>query len=245
MFGLDRDAIRELMEPGTPNTSGDSFMPANDPRDGIVGKPFAAYPYDPGRAMAEWAGAGWMRAADGRVVDQSEQQVQVELRSMPTESKQVAAIASGWRSFGIDTREYITPPALTQDRESRSRFPAMEARGRGAAEDVFVSFDGRERATPENRWAGVNKGQYANPVLDRMIDTLYTSIDATERGRLMREMGGILAADLPAIPLYWATQFLALRTVVRGPIYEDYPLVRDPGGTAISRNAHLWDRAER
>jgi ABC-type transport system substrate-binding protein len=116
----------------------------------------------------------------------------------------------------------------------------MIIRARSSGEGVFAAFDSRFHATAQNRYAGANMGHYTNTELDRLIDTLYGAIDERQQGLILKEMGEILAADLPSLPIYFRTNFAAVRKGVQA-LAEDYANTRDTG--AMSRHAHLWDRA--
>jgi ABC-type transport system substrate-binding protein len=242
-YGLDREALRELVLPGFANTDGDSFVGPTDPRAAIVGRPFARYPFDPNRAVQELASAGWRPGLDGRVRNAAGEPVQVEVRANgPADAKESSVLADAWRRLGLDIIEF-TPGAAGRDNEFKSKFPGLELRARGQSEGVFISFDSRDGAYASNRWLGNNNAHYANPSLDRFIDVLHGTLDRMERGVIMKEMGEIIADDLPAIALYYRVTFMAVRNTVGGPLYEDYPNTSEAAGTgAISRSAHLWER---
>lgn len=243
LFGFDRDALREFLFPGFPGTSGDTFMPQNDPRDRIVGRPFARYPYDVARATQELADGGWRRAPDGRVLNATGEPVQIEVRGTPTDAKEVALVAENWRRLGLDIKEEIQPLSVQRDNEAKAKFPGLETRARASGDQIFPSFDGRLHSLAENRWTGANSGHYANPALDRLIDQLYGSIDEREQGLILREMGELLATDLPALPMYYRTVFAVVARGVRA-LTDDYVGTRGPGEGpgVLSRNAHLWGR---
>jgi len=242
LLGLDRPAIRELVHPDIPEADTDSFLPMNDSRNSVVGQPFAAYRHDPNRALETWAEAGWVRAPDGRIVNRAGQTPQVEIRGTEQEARQIAAAAAGWRQLGLETREAVTPPALSRNNEWKATFPAMESRGRGAAETIFSSFDGREAALPENNWAGANNAHYSNSVLDSLVDEMYSSLDSGRRTLKMREAGQILADDLPAIPMYYGMMFMFVRNTMNRVPAHDFEHMGDSSGSSMSRSAHVWER---
>ncbi|MBM2809884.1 MAG: hypothetical protein HW416_643 [Chloroflexi bacterium] len=242
LFGFDRDALREFMLPGQPDTSADTFMTANDSRAAIAGQPFARYPFDPARAQQELADAGWRRAADGRVLDLAGTPVQFELRAGAAYGSALPIIAADWRRLGLEVTEYITPPQLGSDPEQQASFPALDVRARSAGEGIFPSFDSRESATAQNRFRGGNYSHYANPALDRLIDKLYGTLDPRERGLIVRDMGELMASELFALPVYWGISFLHVRRTLRGNLEEDFPHTSDTSGGAVARNAHLWER---
>jgi len=238
LYAVDRDAIRESMLPGFPNTSGDSFMLVQDPRAKLAGQPFARYPYDPARAVESFAAGGWRQTGDGRLVDREGRRVEIEVRgALDTWSREVSLVADAWRRMGIDASETV-PARAARDNEYVSVFPGIVIRARGAGETFLDAFDGRAQATAENRWAGGNNGHYANQALDSILDAIAATLDEQRQGQLLREAGEIMAEDLPMMPLYYRTTFAAVRKGVRA-LTDDFSAGGEVGGMA--RNAHLWD----
>ncbi|MBM2810323.1 MAG: hypothetical protein HW416_1082 [Chloroflexi bacterium] len=176
LYGLDREGLRELVLPGVPYTNADTFMPEPDPRMPIVGQPFARYPFDQRRAIQEFDAGGWRRAADGRLMNAAGQQVQLELRGNQPDMTEIAFEAAGFRQLGIDVTEYIPSEAVSRSSEFKAKFPALETTARSTGDEIFIVFDSRLWATPENRWEGSNRLHYANPALDRLIDGLASTI---------------------------------------------------------------------
>jgi peptide/nickel transport system substrate-binding protein len=52
---------------------------------------------------------------------------------------------------------------------------------------------------------GFNRGHYANPEVDRLIDRAARALDANERRRLYREAQRVIAEDAPYISLWYRT----------------------------------------
>ncbi|MBM2812271.1 MAG: hypothetical protein HW416_3030, partial [Chloroflexi bacterium] len=131
LHAMDRDAIREFVHPGFPDTSGDTFVRKNDARSAVVGEPFARYRYDKTRAAQLFAEGGWTRSADGPLMGVDGRPVQIETRGgNQTWVKEVALIADYWRQMGIDAQELVPTPALSRDNEFSSTFPGVVIRAR-------------------------------------------------------------------------------------------------------------------
>lgn len=60
---------------------------------------------------------------------------------------------------------------------------------------------------------GIN---YCSSTLDPMLAQAAASTDQVERGRLYQEIGDIWSEDIPTLPLYWDTVFLASRDGIEG-----------------------------
>lgn len=238
LLGIDRDAIRIAVAPGFEDTDAETFMPKSDPRGPLVGRPFARYRYDPAAATRELADGGWRRGADGRALNAAGQTVQLSLRTTLGNETELSAVASNWRDLGIEVVEDITPPALARDNEYAAKFPNLEITAQGSGESSLNRFDGRLLPTSQNRFSGSNGGSYVNPAYDRLIDQLYSSLREQEQATFLREAAELLAAELPALPMYFTVNTVVALKHVRG--FDDFGGSRGPGQTA--RNAHLWDR---
>jgi peptide/nickel transport system substrate-binding protein len=239
LHAIDRDAIRDFVHPGFPDTSGDTFVKKNDSRSAQVGEPFARYTYDRTRAAQLFAEGGWVRNGDGPLVSADGRQVQIETRGgNQTWTKEVALIADFWRQVGIDAQELVPTPALSRDNEFSATFPGIVIRARGSADGMLVSFDGRLQATQQNRWQGANYAHYANPRLDSLINGLEATVDPKENGLVLRDVGQLFEADLPALPIYFRTAYAAMRKNVKA-LTDDYQ--GQVGDGDMARNAHRWE----
>lgn len=238
--GIDLDALREVQVLGLPETRADSFLREHDPFTPVVGKPFVRYRYDRTRASEELAAGGWRRGPSGQLVNQAGEPIQVDLRASPGgKVKDNEIIASYWRPLGIEVIEEVIPAALAMNQEYRATFPGLINSNKGPDIGIFQnSFHTRTHATPQNNFRGTNYNGYSNPVADQLIDKLFGSIDPREQGLIGKELGEILAVDLPLLPLYFGVDFGLVMKGVRA--LDDFASSRGAGLT--SRHAHLWDR---
>lgn len=236
-FALDRKTLGEAMVPGATANIVTSFMDPTDRRAATVGEPFARYQFDPARSFQELAAAGWQRGADGRLTNQSGERVRLMVRATVggNTEKEVAIISQFWRELGIEVGEEILPESQARDLEVRAKFSAFEVTAVSAGDTTLGRWDSRIAPTPEGRYVGNNRGSYISPTLDRIIDTIKSTLDEREQARLLKEGGEIIATDLPAMPLYHGVDAAVVRKGVRA-------LVDDFGGGELARNAHLWER---
>lgn len=240
LYGVDREALREFLFPGIPGTSADTFMLDADPRRTVVGEPFSRYPYDPARTAAELAGAGWGAGPDRRLLGPDGKAVQLEIRAPQVNQPELGAVAADWRRLGVDVTEWLMTPQQARDNEYTAHFPSFLGRSRGTADSIFPNFDGRTHSTAANRWSGANHGHYANPELDRLIDAVNGTLDPSHQAAILQQMAEIMAADLPALPMYFRISFAA---VVRGvSALDDYPGSGTTGPGLMSRSVVHWDR---
>lgn len=235
---VDNDSLRAVVVPGFPDTESDTFMLKADPRASVVGRPFARFKYDAAAGLREFADAGWRRAADGRLLNAAGEQVRLHLRvALSDIITDLSVVARGWRELGFDVTEDVTPAALRRDNEHNVKFPGMEITAQGP--QFWRRFDSRQRPTPENRYAGNNGGSYVHPAFDRLIDRIETTLDDTESALILKEMGELMAADLPALPMYFSIRTVVILRHVRG-LDDIYGAPGQLGTTA--KNAYQWDR---
>ncbi|MBM2811818.1 MAG: Peptide transporter substrate-binding protein, partial [Chloroflexi bacterium] len=129
----------------------------------------------------------------------------------PPYEKETSIVADYWRQIGAIPNQQVLSPALNRDTEYRAKSPAFETADRGSGDGILPTFDGRLHSLPENRWLGSNVAHFASVQLDGLIDRLYGTIDEREQGRALKEIGDLLADELPALPLYYRTSFAAVR----------------------------------
>ncbi len=159
------------------------------------------------------------------------------LRADATYARDLAIVGQYWRDLGIQVAEVAVPDAA--EREFRATFPAFEETANNRREGVLVKFISSEHATVQNRYAGNNTSHYSNPRVDELFGTLTRTPDQRAQLPLLRELGEILATDLPLFPSYFSVTQAAVRAGTRA-LVDDFAGSDDIGTAA--RNAHLWDR---
>ena len=65
-------------------------------------------------------------------------------------------------------------------------------------EEYFLFFD--SRMVPP---AGNNRGAYANPEMDRLLESAEVTLDSDRRQAIFSEVQKLAARDLPYVPLWW------------------------------------------
>lgn len=239
LMAIDRETLGETLLPGVPYTTANSYLPDSDPRTAAVGRIFDRYRYNPTAAAQQLAEAGWTRGADGQMVNQTGQHVEIAIRSQPGNNKEAAIIAQYWRDIGIQVIEEPVSSALARDAEHNATFSAFSGHANGSREGFFRRLLSHAHATPQNRYAGANTGSYTNLRLDQLNERLQSTPDEREQTPILRELGEILATELPAIPSHFTVTLAAVRRGVRA-LVDDFAGSDSPG--SLSRNAHLWDR---
>ena len=220
MHAIDRQSLAEAMTQGRSPTA-DSWIPPTDALRSQVESAIPQYPYDPARAQAALADAGWVRGSDGVLTNrQSGERFSAELWTSPGTGveKESYIIADGVKAVGMNLGVYVIPPARAQDRELQAKVPfaiLSDPRWEILWEELLHSSG---IPTAENRWSGRNRGGYNNPAYDAIVDRLRVTIDPQQRIDLHRQLLQEGMGDVATIPLYWVVDPLFVREGIQGPL---------------------------
>jgi peptide/nickel transport system substrate-binding protein len=232
---LDREELAELLN-GSRESVAWSLFGKDDRFYSAVRDSFRHYTYDVTRGRALLAEVGWNAGPDGTLRHSSDgRPFRTILWGTPGRDEEMNVYASYWRALGVDVEEFMTPPSRYRDREGRSQFPGWDFTGSG-----LIEMMGDRAAGPDNRWTGNNNG-YDNPAARRLVDALETTMAEREQAQAMRAISDFVAAELPALPVFFLVQYIAANKSVKA--FDDLAGAdgseRWYGGYA--RNAHLWD----
>src|SRR5207245_129925 len=140
------------------------------------------YAYDPRRAAELLREAGWRPGGADDVLVNQGRRFELELAMTSDWERAGAATSEYWRQAGMVVRESVFALSAVTDRQNRSLYSGVEVAG-GAPN--LALLDGRLHSgnapTPENQWIGPNRGHYASPSLDALLDRIQVSLDRDER----------------------------------------------------------------
>ncbi|MEA2639547.1 MAG: peptide/nickel transport system substrate-binding protein, partial [Chloroflexota bacterium] len=194
------------------------------------------FPYDPARAQALLAEAGWTRGADGTLVyGATGQPFEIELRSNAAEGieREQSVVGDNWQTIGARVTYNIVPVARQGDNEYQSVFPGAYLFFSGAPSYWSFRMHSRQISSPENRWSGRNRGGYSNPRVDAVLDQLVATVDARARLPLHRQLLQEQMGDVSVMPLYWfVNPLLAVKAVKVPPV----------AGGEVTANFFDWDK---
>ena len=192
------------------------------------------YPYDPARAQHLLAEAGWVRGADGVLVDQrSGERFEIQLSVMePKDERQQAIVADHWKALGavVSFWTFVKP----RDRELEALQPGGVLASPKAYEIPYNSriYSGNI-STAANRWTGRDRGGYSNPAVDATLERLAVTIDPRETLALHRQLVQQAMGDIAMMTMYFDVNPVLILNGVKGPV----------GGTQLEWNFPVWDKA--
>jgi peptide/nickel transport system substrate-binding protein len=235
MHATDREGLAQILSSGLGKAT-EAFVIPNDPVAPEVDRVVTHYPYDPSRASALLADAGWRRSGASPVTNAAGQTLDMEIWTTPDGGgeQEAAILVDNWKSVGINGSIYLIPAPRQRDLEHRVSFPAVNTTARSATLDNFV-FTSAHVPTAEARWQGANRGSFQDPEVDRLYNLALTTLADRERNQhvvaLHKRMSEVLGVGM----LFFHAEVLIARNRVRGPVGE----VAEKSG--MSWNIFEWE----
>lgn len=190
-YAIDRDAVVRHLLRGTARPATGLLPPSHWAYAGDV----ATYPHDDARAAALLAECGLGEDAAAVVRRVSYKSSTIELSRRIAEVFQADLTRVG---LVVDLRSYEWATFYADVR--RGDFQLYSLMWIGIADpDVYYRILHSRMVPP----AGNNRGGYASPTMDALLEAARTTLDRGERRRLYGEVQRLAAEDLPIIPLWW------------------------------------------
>ena len=196
----------------------------------------AKYPYDVRRTQQLMEEAGFVRGQDGFFVGANGTPFRLGVWSSSgaKNEQENAVIVDTLRKSGIDASRQVFSAVQLADAQARSLIPGLSTRGQ--ATKPLEAYTSDQIPRPETRWAGENRGGWANADYDRVFDSFSRSLDRNERNRLNAELERIFTENLAAIPHWFNPSVTANAALLKGPVARQTP----DSPTAIHK-IHEWE----
>jgi peptide/nickel transport system substrate-binding protein len=240
-YSLDRPAISEALT-GTPGLNADLWVPSTDPRYAAIAQNVARYPFDPPRAVEIFREAGWRREGTDDALVRQGRRFEIEVTTVTSLERAAAVVADYWRDAGIAARETVFTQGGPSERQARAAHSGVEV---ASGVPSLALIDGRLHSanapSPENQWAGANRGRYANAEVDDLLDRLWVTLDSTARTGIEQAIARHVSTSLPVIPLL----FYPSMAIARASIHNTRPpsmAVAPLGRLSYGWNAHEWEK---
>jgi peptide/nickel transport system substrate-binding protein len=162
-----------------------------------------AVPYDPKKAAALLAEAGWTRRNDDGLLVKDGKPFTFELLTNQgnDERKKIAEIVqASLRDLGVGVDIRILEwAALLKEHVKKRNFEAMVLGwGTGADPDQFVVWHSSQSGPDD-----LNHISYKNPEVDALLESGRSSCVQADRARFYHRLHEVLAEDQPLVFLYW------------------------------------------
>jgi len=224
---IDRQALLDGVVQGMGRLASGPFRPGTWADNPNV-KPV---PYDPKKAVALLAEAGWKtKNADG-ILEKDGKPFTFEVLTNQgnDERKKIAEIIqASLREIGIGVEIRILEwAALLKEHVKKRQFDAIVLGwGTGADPDQFVVWHSSQSGPDD-----LNHISYNNPEVDALLEAGRSSCVQADRVRFYHRLHEVLAADQPVVFLYWGDALPAVSKRLHGI---------DPGPAGIKWNFEQW-----
>jgi peptide/nickel transport system substrate-binding protein len=217
LHAMDRTELAETAASGAARVTNSTTYP-----DSALGRIVEAranrYDFDPARAAALFAEAGWQKGGDG-VLTKAGARFELAYRAGVgfTDSNLILPVLQQqYRRSGIDL---TFSPSTIESNEASVTFPGLSVRGLPVNQTGFLAlFDSARIATAQRRWAGPNVHGYANPVVDDLLARVDLTLRTEDRAAVWAEANRVLLDDVAFMPLYNYPYPYVVRKGVVGPI---------------------------
>ncbi len=213
-LAIDREAIRTQIMEG-------QSVPAGQMQAvglGVADPELRPDPYDPARARALLAEAGWGQGFTLVFAGPNDRYVNDE--------RVLQAIAGFWQRLGVRVRVEAVPSNIFFPRSAQRAYSAALTGWQSSAyepNNIFAPVlltEDRARG-----WGTVNRHGYSNPAVDALYERAVVALEQPERIRLWREAMRLAMADAPVLPIHhqvniWATR----RGLAYAPRSDEYTL---------------------
>jgi peptide/nickel transport system substrate-binding protein len=236
LYALDRKTLTDKLSQGLQPVAASWVSPLNP----NFSPDAPGYPYDPTKAKALLAEAGWTPGDDGICRNQKGERLSFELMTTSgnrLRELQEQVLQSWWKAACIETNIKNEPPRTLFGETMKKRSFS------GAVMYGFTyTVTGSPRLTlgtdmiprPENNYGGVNFTGFSNPEMDADIAAVESELDPVKRHALWADMQRIFATELPALPLFFRSDAHIIPKWLKG--YE--PTGHADYGTFWAENWH-------
>ena len=207
-YAIDRQAIVKSLLRGTARVASGMLSPENWAYDGDV----KTYRYDPARARALLEQAGYPAGPDGM------RRLRFVYKTTPEGSALAETLQAMLRRVGIRLSIRTNEWATFYSDIQRGNFDltSMEWVGINDPHQYYLVFD--SKMTPPR---GLNRGDYSNPEMDKLVEAGDAAIDTDQRRRIYARVQQLAADDLPYISLWWKDNVVVMKRGLEG--FTPYP----------------------
>jgi peptide/nickel transport system substrate-binding protein len=208
LMGLDRQSMVDKLMGGRVPVA-NSFANPQEPQ---YTADVATYPYDPARARALLAEAGWHPGEDGVCRNAAGQRLSLEfMTSTGVRARELLqqVMQSEWKAIGVETTIHNEPPRTLFGETLKHRaFTGMVMFGwSGSVESSPRQIlSSGQIPTAANNWGGGDYTDFRNAEMDADIDKMERELTFDARKPLWADMQRIYADQLPVLPLFFGAE---------------------------------------
>jgi peptide/nickel transport system substrate-binding protein len=217
LLAIDRKAISDKLFEGKQPVAESDISPL----DPMYSKTARKYGYDPAAAKKLLDEAGFGEIRNGVRTNAQGERFSIELATTAgNRVRELVAqvIQSQLKQVGIEVRIKAEPMRIFSEALNRRKFSglAMYAwvqRPQGVPRTTLHS---QEIPSAENGWSGQNYPGYANPEMDKALDSAERELDDDKRRGFFADIQRLYMDDLPVLPLFFRVDPFVLPKQLKG-----------------------------
>jgi peptide/nickel transport system substrate-binding protein len=182
--------------------------------DSAWADPQGGHVFDPAKANADLDAAGIRRGDDGirRTADGTRIEFTLSVAANePQHTRAAQLIAQQVEAIGVKVNVESIDAATLRQRRGTGNYDSfitnLESHAHADPDALMFFFHSPAPGAPVGSFGG-----YSSPQFDRLVEQARSTIDNTERKRLLVEAQKVFAADAPALVLYYPNGDYAYRT---------------------------------
>ena len=218
IHAVDRNAISSQLFAGRQPVAHSNV----NPLDWVYDKTLPKYQYDPKKAAALLAQAGWNQMRKGIRHNKKGQRLKITLMTTAgnrTRELVSQVLQSQWRYIGIDARIRNEPARVFFGQTVTERkFSAMAMFAWISSPENVPRSQLHSAHIPSagNNYAGQNYTGFVNRDVDELLDKIEVELDAKNRLKLWHRLQKIYIEELPVLPLYFRAEAYILPHWLKG-----------------------------
>jgi peptide/nickel transport system substrate-binding protein len=209
LLGMDRKGIADKLLGGRVPVADSFVSPLEDiyTKEGVP-----TYPFDPARARALLAEAGWTPGPDGICRNAAGQKLSIEFSTtagVRARELQQQILQSDWRKIGVETIIKNEPPRTLFGETLRHRAftgMAMFSWSSSIESSPRQVLSSGQIPTAANNWGGTNYTGFHNAQMDHDIDAVEREMNPAKRKIIWADIQHIYAEDLPVLPMLFGSE---------------------------------------
>lgn len=242
LLAIDREELNNSFFKGQAQIAHSLLYPS-EPGYKAADSQIVKYAFDPRRALGLMEQAGWQRGSDGVLANAAGERFEISYRVSASDREQQriqGAVANYWSDVGVRTNLESVAESVASSAQERATYLGVSQQGGGTTiGTLFRRWHSQYVPKAENRYIGDNLASWANPQADELLAQLERSFTLLDTENLLVRLAGVFADDMPALPLYYNPEAVAIHRSLRNA----RPRPNSSGQHSSTWSAYQWEWA--